>query len=261
MALPFLPPASLDPSFTMSCPTEADIDALTRVYYDSFSTEPGNTWWWPDDRDAMFEWMQDRTRRKISDRNVRHFQVLDGQGEVVSFARWDIPKGYEAKFGEWVGGDDGDVSRVVVGDGNEDGAGKPAATTAPVEEITPAAAKTVSAPRGADPELCQFFFTELARLSKKWNATEMLGLSLLCTSPKYYRRGAAKALLLPMLAIADDEGLRCYLEATPAGRPVYEKLGFETVEVKEFDSGALTGGRVVNADLSLYIMIREPRAL
>ncbi|KAI1194667.1 hypothetical protein F5X97DRAFT_310315 [Nemania serpens] len=260
MALPFLPPASLDSSFTMSCPTKANIDALVKVYYDSFESEPSNTWWWPQDPDAMLEWIRDRIRRKMSDHNVRHFQVLDQQGEVVSFARWDIPKGYEAKFGEWVGSDDDegalDVSRIV--EGGEDDIAKPAVTTAPVEEIAPAAAKTMPAPRGADPELCQYFFTELARLSKKWNATEMLGLSLLCTSPKYYRRGAAKALLVPMLAIADASGLQSYLEATPAGRPVYEKLGFKTVEVKEFNGEVLTGGRV-KGDTNLYIMIREPQ--
>lgn len=186
MGLPFLPPASLDSSFTMSCPTKADIDALVKVYYDSFETEPSNTWWWPSDPDAMLEWIRDRIRRKMSDRNVRHFQVLDDQGEVVSFARWDIPKGFEAKFGEWVGSDDDDdaldVSRVVAGDENDPA--KPAVTTAPVEEIAPAAVQAMPAPRGADPELCQFFFTELAKLSKKWEAAGMLG-TLFSLSPSF----------------------------------------------------------------------------
>ncbi|KAJ3552330.1 hypothetical protein NPX13_g11140 [Xylaria arbuscula] len=116
----------------------------------------------------------------------------------------------------------------------------------------------MAGPRGSDPELCRSFFSALSSLSKKWDAEEMLGLSLLCTSPRYHRRGAAKALLAPMLAIADAAGLRCYLEATPGGRPVYEKLGFRVVEVKEFDLDALTSGKM-NGCYKLSIMIREPQ--
>ncbi|KAI0101994.1 hypothetical protein GGR51DRAFT_299551 [Nemania sp. FL0031] len=257
MALPFLPPASLDSSFVMSRPTEADIDALAKVYYDSFAEDPGNTWWWPSDRDAMFEWLRDRIGGKMALPNVRHFQVVDRkEGDVVAFARWDIPRGYDAMFGEWLGRGDGalEIPHAIV-DSQHDTAGP--ATTAPAEEAAPVIAK---APRGSDPGLCQFFFAKLASLSKKWNADQMLGLSLLCTSPKYYRRGAAKALLAPMLAIADTAGLRCYLEATTAGRPVYEKLGFRVVEVQKFDPEAFSGGKV-KGSTTLSIMIREPQSL
>ncbi|KAI0870240.1 hypothetical protein GGS24DRAFT_493153 [Hypoxylon argillaceum] len=253
MALPFLPPASLDSSFAMSCPTEADIDTLAEVYYASFAEDPNNTWWWPRDRDAMFEWLHGRIRGKMADRNVRHFQVVDRRaGEVVAFARWDIPKGYEAMFGAL-----DDISPVVLDASQDHDTAEPAATIVPVEEEAEAV-KAIATPRGADPELCLFFFNKLAGLSKKWNADQMLGLSLLCTSPKYYRRGAAKALLVPMLAIADAAGLRSYLEATPAGRPVYEKLGFRVVEVQRFDPDAFTGGRVKGLT-TLSIMIREPQ--
>lgn len=61
-----------------------------------------------------------------------------------------------------------------------------------------------------------------------------------------------------MLALADAANLRSYVEATPAGRPVYEKLGFREVEAVRFDPDALTGGRV-KGGLTLSIMIREPR--
>ncbi|KAI0423959.1 hypothetical protein F5Y09DRAFT_354214 [Xylaria sp. FL1042] len=256
MALPFLPPASLDSSFTISRPTSADIDALVEVYYESFLTDPGNTFWWSPDRDAMVEWLRERIRTKMVDRNVRHFYVVNQKDRtVVAFARWDIPKGYETQFGEWADGDDAlDVSRVVAEDSAES-----TVTAAPVEETEPAAVRTIAGPRGADPELCRRFFAILSTLSKKWKAEQMLGLSLLCTSPAYYRRGAAKTLLTPMLALADAAGLRSYLEATPAGRPIYEKLGFRTVEAEEFDLDALTGGEMKGC-YKLSIMIREPQA-
>lgn len=78
------------------------------------------------------------------------------------------------------------------------------------------------------------------------------GLSLICTDPKYHRRGAAKALLLPMLAISDAEGLQVYLEGTPTGKPIYEALGFREVDTLDFDLGEL-------GTYTLSIMIREPK--
>lgn len=86
----------------------------------------------------------------------------------------------------------------------------------------------------------------------------MIGLSLLSTAPKYHRRGAGKALLVPMLAIADAAGLRSYVEATAAGRPLYEKLGFREVETLVLDAAAATGGRI-NGMSTIWIMIREPQ--
>ncbi|TGJ83396.1 hypothetical protein E0Z10_g5370 [Xylaria hypoxylon] len=166
MALPFTLPTSLDPSFTVLRPTEADIDAL--VYYDAFATDPGNTYWWSPDHEAMFEWLRERIRRKMADRDVRHFHIVNNQknNEVIAFARWDIPKGYEAHFGEWIGSHDAlDVSHVVTEDGTEkpDTATATAtATAAPVAEAEAATANTIVGPRGSDQELCREFFALLS---------------------------------------------------------------------------------------------------
>jgi len=63
-----------------------------------------------------------------------------------------------------------------------------------------------------------------------------------------------------MLAIADEVGLRTYVEATPAGYPVYEKLGFRPVDVIEFDIVALTGSKWYGNEVDkLTVMIREPQ--
>ena len=82
------------------------------------------------------------------------------------------------------------------------------------------------------------------------------GLSLIATNPKYFGQGAAKALILPMLDLADDEGRRTYLEATPAGRPLYEKWGFRVVDVLEFNLDELTQDQ--HGIYRVSIMIREP---
>lgn len=84
----------------------------------------------------------------------------------------------------------------------------------------------------------------------------LTGLSLIATSTKYFKRGAAKALIVPMLEIADAQGLKTYLEATPAGKPVYEKLGFREVDALEFNLDELTKDH--HGVYKLCIMIREP---
>lgn len=84
------------------------------------------------------------------------------------------------------------------------------------------------------------------------------GLSLIATSPSYQRRGAARALIEPLLAVADAQGLQTYLEATAAGRPVYEKLGFRAIDVLEYNVREITGGAVDIDSVSLTVMVREP---
>ncbi|KAI1372882.1 hypothetical protein F4677DRAFT_431056 [Hypoxylon crocopeplum] len=260
MALPFSVPSSLPRAFSMSHSTVADVDAVTEVYYDAFRTDPGNTFWWPPEKDAMVAWMKHRVLRKMGDRSVRHFKVTDTQsGDLVAFTRWDIPEGYATAFGRWIGDDAAtvDVSRIITeSDSAQQGRGNLPITNAPVEAVMP---PTADYPQGARPELCQGFFDALNHMSEKQNAKSMLGLSLLCTSPKYHRRGAAKALMLPMLALADTHGLKVYLEATPNGKPVYEKLGFQEVDWLAFDLKKLTGR--LEGMYRLSIMVREPKSV
>jgi ribosomal protein S18 acetylase RimI-like enzyme len=76
----------------------------------------------------------------------------------------------------------------------------------------------------------------------------------LTVSPSYQRRGVGNLLLSHGLAWADAAGQKTYLEATVAGRPLYEKLGFKEVDVMERDLGGELGiGRN-------WAMIREPIA-
>ena len=65
--------------------------------------------------------------------------------------------------------------------------------------------------------------------------------------------------MLPMLAIADARGLKTYLEATPDGKPVYERYGFREVDELLFDLKELTGK--FNETYKISIMVREPRPI
>ncbi|KAI8966658.1 acyl-CoA N-acyltransferase [Daldinia sp. FL1419] len=257
MALPFPVPPSLAEGFSMSPCTTADVNIIADIYYDAFALDKRNTFWWPPNKEDMFDWMKHRIRRKMDDRSVRHFKITDDQsGDVVAFARWDIPEGYEKAFGEWVGDNAAavDVSQIVTAQG--DAKENPPVNSAPVEATKP---PSTDYPKGSKPELCKVFFDALKYASEKHDADAMLGLSLLCTSPKYYRRGAAKALLLPMLAIADAHGLKSYLEATPNGKGVYEKLGFREADRLTFDLKELTGEEYGDA-YQITVMVRDSKS-
>lgn len=61
----------------------------------------------------------------------------------------------------------------------------------------------------------------------------MLDLDMLGTRPDYHGRGLGSMLLQWGLDRADRDGLEVYLSASPAGRPLYEKRGFQVVEIEE----------------------------
>ncbi len=54
-------------------------------------------------------------------------------------------------------------------------------------------------------------------------------LWLLGTHPKHERKGAGAQLIRWAFPRADAEGLRCYVDASRLGHPLYRKCGFEDV--------------------------------
>lgn len=61
------------------------------------------------------------------------------------------------------------------------------------------------------------------------------GLALLCCAPTRSRLGAASALLRWGTELADNEGLPCWLEASPQGYRLYMRFGFEPVDVEDLN--------------------------
>ncbi|EEQ89437.1 uncharacterized protein BDCG_04557 [Blastomyces dermatitidis ER-3] len=117
-------------------------------------------------------------------------------------------------------------------------------------------------PPGAHPEL----FTELLRQMvagrKKYLDEEKdYVLELIATSPAFERQGHASRLLKWGIEKADAENARIFLEATPAGMPLYERLGWRTVDtirIKLADYGIDAEGDGGGYAL-LHIMIRDPQ--
>ena len=82
----------------------------------------------------------------------------------------------------------------------------------------------------------------------------MLVLDLLATLPGYQGQGIGTAMLRWGMAKADEWQTRIYLEATPAGYPVYIKHGWRVVEEIRLDFSQHGG---VGSEPFL-VMMRDP---
>ncbi|KAK7537969.1 acyl-CoA N-acyltransferase [Phyllosticta citricarpa] len=80
-------------------------------------------------------------------------------------------------------------------------------------------------------------------------------LHLLVTHPDHQGRGAGRLLLRWGFERADAARLPVYIEATPAGLPVYQKAGFEALERHTFD---LTKYGLEGTETHT-VMVRRPR--
>ncbi|KFY12801.1 hypothetical protein V492_03651, partial [Pseudogymnoascus sp. VKM F-4246] len=162
----------------------------------------------------------------------RHFKVIEtASGRMASFARWEFPHAAPAK-------EEG-TSEAVEEGGNMD---------------------ADSLPVGANVAACLEMFGGLDRMQKKWVDEEnMYLMGLLATDPEFQGKGCATMLLRHGLDMADRDGRKAYIEATPAGLPLYKKLGWVVVDEAEIIS--------VNKDTPEderrwinWVMIREPVA-
>ncbi|EMD62189.1 hypothetical protein GGP41_002353 [Bipolaris sorokiniana] len=99
------------------------------------------------------------------------------------------------------------------------------------------------------------FLGFLYRARKQYvNTKPICFLQILVTDPDHHRRGAGSMLLKWGLGKADELGLPGFLEASPMGKPLYERMGFRTQETAVFD---LTKYGAEGEDTNT-IMIREP---
>ncbi|KAF7870632.1 hypothetical protein EAF04_004376 [Stromatinia cepivora] len=68
------------------------------------------------------------------------------------------------------------------------------------------------------------------RTAIKESGGHLVSLDILAVDPAYQRRGAGRLLVKWGTAIADELGYVAVVEASEAGRPLYESEGFEYVE-------------------------------
>ena len=99
-------------------------------------------------------------------------------------------------------------------------------------------------PPDANVPLLEEFFGNIAKCKKEimgGNANVLL--SMLATLPAHHRRGIGAMHLRFGLEEADKLGLPAYLEASPMGKPLYMRMGFEEVREFPFDAKKWGGER------------------
>ena len=74
----------------------------------------------------------------------------------------------------------------------------------------------------------------VAEKQAKWTMGRPFALLMyMATDPAWRRKGAATAVVQWGLDVCAEMGIMAYLEASPQGAPVYEKLGFEVMDQVE----------------------------
>lgn len=82
-------------------------------------------------------------------------------------------------------------------------------------------------PADGNPALANVFFKKLADMHDEiMEDRAHWYLELIATRQEYQGMGAGGMMMSWGVARADEDGVGCYLDATPEGKPLYEKYGF-----------------------------------
>lgn len=200
--------------FQMRKAVPADIPALCAVYFSAFAdTIVGRLVFPPRSEAARAFWVENLTR-ELPDTSFE-FLVMTTRAEdaseeqVVGYAKWIRPG-------------------------------------TPIEMPPPAEAW----PQDGNPGLAVEFFGGLAATHRRMmDGRPHWYLELIGVRKEWMGKGAASSMMRWGVQRADEDGLPCFLEATPNGRGMYEKYGFRVVGQQEFESPS---GRVVD-----FYMLRD----
>ncbi|KAI0125535.1 acyl-CoA N-acyltransferase [Xylariales sp. AK1849] len=256
MSLPFNRPTALPPSLAMHYATPGDCESLSSLHWEAFSPAPGNIYWLSPDEKTAKEWITERQHLRLRNPNVRLLVIKEREtGELVAYARWILPLGMKGP-GEGLNLKGVEKTEEVV----EHGAGDTGSRSSDddnlsIEEKTRRLVQKVKSPEDGNREAFEDFLLQVLLTQNRHDADNMLCLEILCTSPRFQRRGAARALMEPFLGAADTQGISTWLESTPDGEGFYKKLGFKVVDELEFDMSK--GGREFRGTHRLRCMKRD----
>ena len=168
--------------------TTADIPALVDIYLSAFSSDAISLLVFPRGEATHKFWL-DMVTEEILSPTSHYVCIYDSslpENPVVSFAKWNDP-------------------------------------LAPVET----ADQLPPWPENGDSELADYFFGTMCNKHHEiMGGTKHWYLEMVATKTEYQGRGAAGQLLRWGLERADQDETVAFLEASPAGKPVYERFGF-----------------------------------
>ncbi|KAK3046085.1 hypothetical protein LTR09_012400 [Extremus antarcticus] len=201
---------------------ESDMDRLIEIQFSAFEGDPYHEALYPGDhfspalrRSARVRYIQE-WREDVS---VRWMKCTDRQtGTICGFAKWNL---YE--------------------------------TDRPEEEWKKR--PLVDWCSGRNAEVAEnFLYANAAMREKTWGGRPYSLLNILCVHRDFQRRGAGTLLVQWGLVHSERVGLPAYLEASPAGFPLYLKLGFHQIDVCVIKAGDWDG----DFDRHLIAMLKNP---
>ncbi|EKG14884.1 hypothetical protein MPH_07924 [Macrophomina phaseolina MS6] len=212
-------------SLTVSPMEEADFPAMTQLLHKAYYSTTGISallYLTPPSQESLDKTTQVRLRAFREDPSVHFIKATDPEtGELIACARWDIFKHARS---------DEDVER------------KAAITE---DDLIPE----------FNVDVHEALFGPLRRTHKEiMGKRPHASLVTLVTDPDHGRRGAGGLLVQWGLDQADELGLDTYLDASPMGKGLYQKNGFEIVKDIPFDLAKFGGEGVV----SHVCMLRRP---
>ncbi|KAH6654660.1 hypothetical protein BKA67DRAFT_535971 [Truncatella angustata] len=253
-------PKSLSPDFALSPITPDDIDGLITCHHNAFSS-PAERYWWAPDLGAMRVFQRRTMALNLTKPGRRYYKITHrASGKVAAWTTWVLPKGFESLGG--VPAAAAAADNLVVG-GGEEVVDVEEATKDKLEGLSPQErarkiVEQIDPPEGATRDALELVIQQEEEMHQKYGVEELILLALLCTDPAFERRGLARALVEPMLAVAEAEGVPVWVEGSPKGAGFYEKMGFETIETTEIDLGR--GNKGLTGNVTMWSMKWTPRA-
>lgn len=169
----------------------ADVEEMCETVLDAFSGNMVGRTFFPRNSASARKFWLDALAGEVHDPNARFVVVEDtvvSPPALVAFAKWNAPVA-------------------------------PGTPQPPLPDCWPA---------DGDPALAGVFFGKLAEMHEEMMAGRSHWyLEIIVTRPRYQGRGAGGMLVGWGVQRADEEGVECYLDATPEGKHLYEKFGFK----------------------------------
>lgn len=187
----------LDPSLKLRPGLPSDVEAMADIFVDAFSGNPIGRTFFPRNAPSTHHFWIKTLAEEIHDPNTHFLIISDASDQPVAFAKWVAP-----------------LAR-----------GTP---------IPPMPAES-EWPVDGNPKLAAAFFTNLWEMHKEIMADRPHWyLEIIVTRGADQGRGAGGLLMAWGANKADESGVEAYLDATPAGKPLYKNFGFVDVDTRSF---------------------------
>ncbi|KAF2257768.1 acyl-CoA N-acyltransferase [Lojkania enalia] len=199
-----------DPNLSISPLTDQDIPTYVSIRHETFIPTVNKVLYsrQPSPSPETFQGIAEGVRKGLNDGIIYLKCVDDSSGEMIAGARWQYLR-----------------SKVPSEEFDESGKVR----RRPWEEVEDSL-KIPEMYSESDERVWNGFFGGLAEGKRRvMGDRPYYVLDTLVTHPDHHRRGAGTLLTAWGCDRADEKGIEVYLEASPMGKPLYERFGFQEV--------------------------------